>query len=340
MMMSIGRNDPWPCGSGKKYKRCCMSYHAADTSPGNPLTEAKAEINKFIEGKQFSSQDDLQAQVQSFYQQRNQTPLDDFQGLSPEQMHRMLYFPFDTPRLVSFPQVLPTKTTAPAITLFSLLTEAIGQKGLKSTATGNLPQNFCREAAQTLWGQEKYRDRTKYAGINTETDFFELHIIRITATIAGLIRKYRSRFVLTKKCSVMLAGHGMDGIYPLLFAGYVRRFNWAYRDRYPELGFIQQSFLFSLYLLFRHGADWHPNTFYEDCFLKAFPMVIESVGSHPMSSPEETVRSCYTWRCLVNFAGFFGLAQVEPVSEDILNREYRIKKQPLLDQAVHFHFST
>jgi hypothetical protein len=140
--MKTGRNDPCPCGSGKKYKHCCMSDHAADTSPGNPLTEAKAAINEFIEGKQFSSLDDLQAQVQSFYQQRNQAPLNDFQGLSPEQMYRMLYFPFDTPRLVSFPQVLPTKTSAPAINLFSLLAEAIGQTGVKSTATGNLPRNF------------------------------------------------------------------------------------------------------------------------------------------------------------------------------------------------------
>jgi SEC-C motif len=23
-MKRIGRNDPWPCGSGKKYKQCCM----------------------------------------------------------------------------------------------------------------------------------------------------------------------------------------------------------------------------------------------------------------------------------------------------------------------------
>ncbi|MED3732402.1 SEC-C metal-binding domain-containing protein, partial [Geobacillus stearothermophilus] len=22
--MAIGRNDPCPCGSGKKYKKCCM----------------------------------------------------------------------------------------------------------------------------------------------------------------------------------------------------------------------------------------------------------------------------------------------------------------------------
>ncbi len=188
-----------------------------------------------------------------------------------------------------------------------------------------------------LWGQEKYRDRTEFGGINTETDFSELHTIRLTATLAGLIRKYQSRFVLTKKCSRMLADHGIEGLYPLLLTAYVRKFNWAYRDGYPEPGFIQQSFLFSLYLLFQHGADWQPNTFYEDCFLRAFPMVLESVESQPLSSPEETVRRCYTWRCLVHFAGFFGLAQVEPVSENILNREYRIKKQPLLEQAVHFH---
>ncbi|MED4986482.1 SEC-C metal-binding domain-containing protein, partial [Geobacillus stearothermophilus] len=23
--MAIGRNDPCPCGSGKKYKKCCMN---------------------------------------------------------------------------------------------------------------------------------------------------------------------------------------------------------------------------------------------------------------------------------------------------------------------------
>jgi hypothetical protein len=22
--MKIGRNDPYPCGSGKKYKKCCL----------------------------------------------------------------------------------------------------------------------------------------------------------------------------------------------------------------------------------------------------------------------------------------------------------------------------
>jgi tetratricopeptide (TPR) repeat protein len=27
MAPSVGRNDPCPCGSGKKYKRCCLGLH-------------------------------------------------------------------------------------------------------------------------------------------------------------------------------------------------------------------------------------------------------------------------------------------------------------------------
>ena len=29
-MIKIGRNDPCPCGSGKKYKRCCLPVHQAE----------------------------------------------------------------------------------------------------------------------------------------------------------------------------------------------------------------------------------------------------------------------------------------------------------------------
>lgn len=34
MRSKIGRNDLCPCGSGKKYKKCCMS----DSSPKSPTT--------------------------------------------------------------------------------------------------------------------------------------------------------------------------------------------------------------------------------------------------------------------------------------------------------------
>jgi hypothetical protein len=68
--------------------------------------------------------------------QRNQAPMDDFHGLSPDQMHRILHFPFDSPNLVTYAQVVAGDPSAPILTLFGLLAEAIGEQGLKPTAEG------------------------------------------------------------------------------------------------------------------------------------------------------------------------------------------------------------
>lgn len=35
-MNAIGRNDPCPCGSGKKYKRCCLARHEALARQNRP----------------------------------------------------------------------------------------------------------------------------------------------------------------------------------------------------------------------------------------------------------------------------------------------------------------
>jgi hypothetical protein len=34
----VGRNDPCPCGSGKKYKRCCLDKKEQEIADGSPLT--------------------------------------------------------------------------------------------------------------------------------------------------------------------------------------------------------------------------------------------------------------------------------------------------------------
>ena len=40
-------------------------------------------------------------------------------------------------------------------------------------------------------------------------------------------------------------------------------------------------------------------------------------------TPEKTVRSCFAWRALVNFAVFLGLAEVEPTTKDRYDGHYR-----------------
>ncbi len=292
-----------------------------------------------MEDRQFTSLEEVQAFTDRYTQQRNQRPLDEFHGLSPEQMHRMLHFPFTSPELAQFPDVLNTTPESPILTLFNQLSEAIGEQGLKPTAKGNLPQKFCREAALSYWGEETYRQNTRFGGINKEEDFSDLHVTRIVAELAGLIRKYKGRFILSRDCRSLLKGDGATAIYPLLLRAYIEQFNWGYLDGYPEIRFIQSTFLFTLYLLTLDGDAWRPQLFYEDSFLHAFPMVLHELPSDTLLAPDETMRNCYTWRTLIHFAGFLGLAAVEPVSEERLYRKYRVKGLPLLHEVVQFNIS-
>jgi hypothetical protein len=182
-------------------------------------------------------------------------PLDDFHGLSPEQMHRVLDFPFDSPELVTYSHVVRDDPPAPILTLFGMLAEAIGEQGLKPTATGNLPRIVCKEAASVYWGDEAVRKDGRFVHISKEEDFSHLHVTRLIAELAGLIKKYRGRFILSRECRRSLAEHRLGGVYPRLLLSYVRDFNWACRDGFPDLGFIQRSFLFTLYLLNMHGGE-------------------------------------------------------------------------------------
>ena len=105
-----------------------------------------------------------------------------------------------------------------------------------------------------------------------------------------------------------------------------------------EIPLIQQSFLFTLYLLKRHGTEWQTGRFYEDWFLRAFPAVLQEIS--PVGeyfSPEQILRSCYSPRCLDSFAGFFGLAEIQRDSAERYNGDFRLRKLPLLDNVVQFH---
>ncbi len=335
---AIGRNDPCLCGSGRKFEQCCLGRQESIPSDSG-AARVSTDLRQAMEGMQFGSLTEVQAFVGRHTQQRNQRPLDEFHGLSPEQMHRVLHFPLASPEFVRFPDVLDISPTAPIMTLFGMLLEAIGEKGLKPTAKGNLPQKFCREAALVYWGEEVYRENTRFSGINREEDFPDLHIARLTAELVGLIRKYGGRFILSRNCRALLAGKGLAALYARLFKAYVEQFNWSYRDRYPELRFIQTAFLFTLYLLTRYGDTWRSHEFYEDSFLRAFPLLPDELPQHQIFTPEEEVRCCYTWRTLVHFVSFFGLATVEPVSDERFCHEYRVKALPLLHEAVQFRMS-
>lgn len=52
-MSQVGRNDPCPCGSGKKYKACCMKDHL----PQGKKKFKASVLNKSVPNQQFDLMD-------------------------------------------------------------------------------------------------------------------------------------------------------------------------------------------------------------------------------------------------------------------------------------------
>ncbi|WP_076788998.1 SEC-C domain-containing protein [Chlorobium sp. KB01] len=328
---------PCSCGSGKSFEECCYREELHHASlPERGIREA---LSTSFQGGEFTSLEEAQAFMQELMVTNNRTSLSEFAGLSPEQMHRFLAFPFGSNNLATFASVLPFEPDSPVTSVFKALAEAIGEKGLKATVAGNLPQKVVRDIAIALTGRDTHGPENLGWRLNREEEYPELHITRFTAELAGLVRKFKGKFMLTKKCRTVQKNEGLAGIWPVLFRAYVEKFNW--HDRGPdELPFIQDSFLFTLYLLNKYGAQERSGDFYSRIFVEAFPALLNEVSPKSYCSAIDSLSTVYLNRAMSYFAEFFGLAIVAvdyKRSGAFSASNYRITARPLLQAAVQFH---
>jgi hypothetical protein len=335
--VKTGRNDPCPCGSGKKYKHCCLG------TPGDRESRGSAQViaDKIAEAaaeQPFESLEEINAFTAQLTNERNQWALTEFCGLSPEQMTQVLYKPFDSPTAIRFSTDFTPPYNVRIMLIFRGLVEAIGEGGLKPTAKGNLPLKLCKMLAQELPEDDEDRSLLRYRSIRSEVDFEELHCTRLVAELAGLVRKYRGKFVLTRKCRDMLAKQNNGCLYFELFKAYTTKFNWAYRDGYPEAEIVQNSFLYTLFLLTSFGDTERSQQFYEGKFVTAFPMALDLFPETSYSSTDEQARRVYFLRALDRFASFFGLAELKLESEELYRSKYVVRQTALLGRFLNLHF--
>ena len=183
--MSISRNSPCPCGSGKKYKRCCMDKETS--APVSTASFLAAEVAVIAEEQEVDSIEQLNEIAAEINYRRNHAAREDFLGLSPDQMQRFLYSPFSSPEIVSFSDhAIPQ---AEVLILFNMLVKEIGEVGVKATANGNLPLKLCQKIHAQYDSDFSY----KLPRIRSEVEFESLHCVRLIAVLAKLIRKKRGR---------------------------------------------------------------------------------------------------------------------------------------------------
>ncbi len=292
-------------------------------------------LEREMEGREFKTIEEAQAFLDECSARFNRRPVDEFCGLSPEQMMHLLRLPWNSPDYVEFAEELDASPEAPVMLLFQALEVAIGEKGLKPTAAGNLPVELVRSAADAFLG--RYPEQNPFFPMRREDDFLDLHVTRLVAGLAGLVRKHNRRFILSRMLRDWRKQGREGAIYPALMGAFVRRYNWGYADAYPELDIVQQSLAFSLYLLWRFGGEWRPISFYADAFVRAFPQTLDEVRDQPYSQPETVIRRCYRNRVLQRFAWFFGLVEIRGnIQHGLVSLDCELRKLPLLDKVAIF----
>ena len=92
VMDKIGRNDPCPCGSGKKYKRCCLNEDGARSGFAvDDRNSALAKLDRFVE-KELGKEDE--AAYDDFYEpwEDRIEELDEQQTATSESVFDMWFF--------------------------------------------------------------------------------------------------------------------------------------------------------------------------------------------------------------------------------------------------------
>jgi len=368
-MAKIGRNDPCPCGSGKKYKNCCIGKydnvipfpageggddvferyqdmaenwdHEKGPPPtfmeslGKPnlATEALHDLSEKIRDREFQTEDELKAFIESHTEEKSRTPLDEFLGLSPDQMHVMLYRRIDgNENTLTINNNLPAKTVeaVPALHQCRYLLARVGEseKGMKATQKGNLPRAVVQDFYEAFVREHDIFGTKPMM----EDDVKEIQKAKYFLRDSGFIKYQKGRFSVTRKGRAMLDDFDPVTLYLLLFRYFAITYNWLYGTRYPDtMEFMQISLAFCLYLIRMKGSDFISGQELADVYLNAFPALVENIGS----DYGETIAAFgFTHLFLEEFAHYLGLVDIWREREIISSREAQYRTTPLFGELL------
>ncbi len=294
------------------------------------------EMRAAMQDQTFQSIEEVQAFANAWLGKKNQEPLPEFLDLSPEQMNRLLYRPFkETSDMVTLNRDLSTERIleTPIVKETIYFLRRLGElQPLKATASGNLPRAFAREL------HDRFPEDPAFSfTVRSEKDDNKLLSLRHILEMCGWIKKRTQKFYLTQK------GHRLNenGFTPddflTLIQTYAQKFNWRFRDLYPELDIIQQAFLFSCYLLYRKARDPIHAKELSTFFIQAFPAVLrKGEQSKLLEDPYELTTRAFYLRFIERFCEYFGLVRIQRKEKRSFNLDYLIQTTPFFDELFQW----
>lgn len=330
--MKLGRNDPCHCGSGKKYKRCCMDNVSKQHEQVFDDVEAMLAMNSHL------TLDELNAALQHKVQDRNNQPHPDFCGVTPTQMANWLYAPFDELQWVTI-NTPDDLSASPVMRYLALiLDEAMENDGsFKATSKGNLPAKLVKQASELLpeFAVSQFPINisiSEFAGSN-EDKFNALHYTRVLAEISGILYRRSGRYHVKKSAQKQYQIQGIQAFFKPMLEAAISKYNWGYLDSFEHDVDLRTFWLFMLWRIQSHKSV---DELIEEV-VTAFPDLLLAFSPDDYFSPERNLSTLIEFRFIKGFLQFWGFIIIDPRRD--LNGESVariVQVQPLLKQTFQF----
>lgn len=255
--------------------------------------------------------------------------------MSPEQLHQLLYTPFEANDVLQFNPQAASFDNAPILAIFKVLAEAAQHKGVKLTQRGNLPLKVTRQMMHAIPPELSYGQFVWERSIRSEEDVYPVHFTRILATLAGLCRIQKGTLLLTAKGRKVLEKNQWDLCFHDLIKATFMQFNWAYIDHYPELQMIRSVTWMMLFMLGKDNLEI-PSSVSAEAIVALFPMLVHEVPPQEITllTAEQLVIRAMSHRWL-SILGLTGLITYQPQQqEQHAVEEYDIKLSRLGQQYL------
>lgn len=268
----------------------------------------------------------------------NESPLDDFAGFSPKEMHAILYSPFEESCPIKIKKTIAATVLEkiPAFQICKSIINGIAEAdGIKLTKAGNFPPKM----VQDIYDKKYIEDRFIENGITklrSEKDWLPFRSLRIAIDIGGLIRKYKGKVVLTKKCKSYISNKNDSVLFKEILTSYCSKFNWAYNDFYSNPYTGQFGVLFLIHLLITYYSEPHDLKFFTNKYFNVFP-TMQIVEAHDSQSLYTTGDNAVETRFFRRFAEWFGFVDIfEDKSEPYFKRKTMIFVNHILSEVMEY----
>lgn len=244
---------------------------------------------------------------------RNNTPIDDFLGMTPSEVHVLLYDTFGNKSPIQFNPGIDDGILD-QIPLFRIAEAYLKivqrDKQIKLTPLGALPKKVMVE----IYAHRFLPDEAIEHGIvklTREHDCISIQNARLALELAGLAKKVHGKITLTKAGEKLLQTNNRVQIFKKFFQAFTDKFDWGFNDAYPEEPIGQFGWAFTMILLDKFGDQPRTADFYAERYLRAFPNLLSFSRPSYTLTTEGVFTRCYALRTFSRFLVWFGFAIVD-----------------------------